>query len=54
MNCNRHPVVRIKKIVNGGYGLARLEDGKTVYGITTGFGNFSDVVISKEESKKLQ
>lgn len=31
MNCNRHPVVRIKKIVNGGYGLARLEDGKTVF-----------------------
>jgi len=31
-----------------------VEEGKTIYGITTGFGKFSDVVISKEESKKLQ
>jgi len=31
-----------------------VDQGKVVYGITTGFGNFSDVVISKEESKKLQ
>ncbi|MCX7951468.1 MAG: histidine ammonia-lyase [Clostridiales bacterium] len=29
-------------------------EGKVVYGITTGFGKFSDVVISKEEAKKLQ
>jgi len=28
--------------------------GEVVYGITTGFGKFSNVVISKEESKKLQ
>ena len=25
-----------------------------VYGITTGFGKFSDVVISKDDAKKLQ
>jgi histidine ammonia-lyase len=31
-----------------------VEEGKVVYGVTTGFGNFSEVVISKEESKKLQ
>lgn len=31
-----------------------VEEGKVVYGITTGFGKFSDVVISKEEAKKLQ
>ena len=29
-------------------------DGKTVYGITTGFGKFSDVCISQEECKLLQ
>lgn len=31
-----------------------VEEGKVVYGITTGFGNFSEVLISKEESKTLQ
>ncbi len=31
-----------------------VEEGKVVYGVTTGFGNFSEVVISKEESKQLQ
>jgi histidine ammonia-lyase len=31
-----------------------VEDERTVYGITTGFGKFSDVNISKEESKTLQ
>ncbi|SHF03627.1 histidine ammonia-lyase [Caloramator proteoclasticus] len=31
-----------------------VNEGKVVYGITTGFGKFSDVVISKEEAKKLQ
>ena len=31
-----------------------VDEGKVVYGITTGFGKFSDVVISKEETKKLQ
>lgn len=31
-----------------------VDEGKVVYGITTGFGKFSDVVISKEEAKKLQ
>ncbi len=31
-----------------------VEEEKVVYGITTGFGKFSDVSISKEETKKLQ
>jgi len=31
-----------------------VEEEKVVYGITTGFGKFSDVVISKEEAKQLQ
>ena len=31
-----------------------VEEGRVVYGITTGFGKFSDVVISREECKLLQ
>lgn len=31
-----------------------VEEGRVEYGITTGFGKFSDVVISKEDTKKLQ
>lgn len=31
-----------------------VEEEKVVYGITTGFGKFSDVFISKEEAKQLQ
>lgn len=31
-----------------------VEEGEVVYGITTGFGKFSDVVISREECKLLQ
>jgi len=31
-----------------------VEDGKIVYGITTGFGKFSDVFIQKNDVKKLQ
>ncbi|HBC31811.1 MAG TPA: histidine ammonia-lyase, partial [Clostridiales bacterium] len=31
-----------------------VENEDVVYGITTGFGKFSDVTISKEESKTLQ
>ena len=31
-----------------------VNEGKVVYGITTGFGKFSDVVISQEDIKKLQ
>ena len=31
-----------------------VENEETVYGITTGFGKFSDVVISKSETKQLQ
>lgn len=31
-----------------------VEEERIVYGITTGFGKFSDVTISKDEAKKLQ
>src|SRR5690554_2355924 len=31
-----------------------VENGDVVYGITTGFGKFSDVSISKDESELLQ
>jgi histidine ammonia-lyase len=31
-----------------------VDQGRVEYGITTGFGKFSDVVISKEDTKKLQ
>ena len=31
-----------------------VDEEKVVYGITTGFGKFSDVNISKEDTKRLQ
>lgn len=31
-----------------------VEDGRTIYGITTGFGKFADITISQENSKTLQ
>ena len=31
-----------------------VKDNKVVYGVTTGFGKFSDVIINAEDSKKLQ
>ncbi|MBP6062678.1 MAG: histidine ammonia-lyase [Fusobacteriaceae bacterium] len=31
-----------------------VNEGKIAYGITTGFGKFSDVIISKEETEQLQ
>ncbi|MGD9300284.1 MAG: histidine ammonia-lyase [Desulfobacterales bacterium] len=31
-----------------------VEDGKTIYGITTGFGALSDVAISKKDTRRLQ
>ncbi len=33
---------------------AFVDEEKVVYGITTGFGKFSDVLISKDEAKELQ
>lgn len=33
---------------------ALVEEGRVVYGITTGFGKFSDVFISKEDAQDLQ
>jgi histidine ammonia-lyase len=31
-----------------------VEEGRTIYGITTGFGALSDVTISKEDTRRLQ
>ncbi|MGL5100484.1 MAG: aromatic amino acid lyase, partial [Fusobacteriaceae bacterium] len=31
-----------------------IDDSKVVYGLTTGFGKFSDIVISKDETSNLQ
>lgn len=31
-----------------------VDDGKVIYGITTGFGLFSDVLITKDQTKELQ
>lgn len=42
-------IVQSRKIVD-----KFVEEGKTVYGITTGFGKFSDVSITKDETKQLQ
>lgn len=42
-------IVKARKLVD-----KFVDEGKIVYGITTGFGKFSDVFISKEESKELQ
>lgn len=45
----RQKVVKARKFVD-----EIVDAKKVVYGITTGFGKFSDVVISKEETKDLQ
>lgn len=42
-------IIKSRKIVDD-----FVDNGDVVYGITTGFGKFSDVSISKEESKLLQ
>ena len=48
-NDAKEKVMKSRKIID-----KIVEESKTVYGVTTGFGKFSDVVISKEDSKKLQ
>lgn len=45
----RQKVIKSRKVVDD-----FVSQEKTVYGITTGFGKFSDVIISGEETKKLQ
>lgn len=42
-------IIRARKFVD-----ELVDSKKVVYGITTGFGKFSDVVISKEETTDLQ
>lgn len=45
----KHKILKSRKIVDD-----FVDNEDVVYGITTGFGKFSDVSISKEESKLLQ
>ncbi|HWJ03282.1 MAG TPA: aromatic amino acid lyase, partial [Verrucomicrobiae bacterium] len=45
----REKVLLSRKYVDG-----LIKDNRIAYGITTGFGKFSDVVISREEAKQLQ
>lgn len=49
-----HPSAKEKVLRSREYVDQLIESNKTVYGITTGFGKFSDVLISKEDAKKLQ
>jgi len=42
-------IVKARKLVE-----KWVEDGRTIYGITTGFGALSDVTISKEDTRRLQ
>ena len=42
-------VLRSRKVVD-----ELVDEKKVVYGITTGFGKFSDVIISKDQAKDLQ
>ena len=45
----------IKKVVQSrDYVENLIKDGKVVYGITTGFGKFSNIVISKDQVEVLQ
>ena len=45
----KNKIIESRKIVD-----ELVENGKVVYGITTGFGKFSNVSITKDESKTLQ
>jgi len=47
-----HAIENIKK--SRAYVDNLVDEGKTVYGITTGFGKFSDVNVSKAEARDLQ
>ncbi|KJR47986.1 Histidine ammonia-lyase [Desulfosporosinus sp. I2] len=49
-----HPIAKEKVLKSRMFVDQLIEGNKTVYGITTGFGMFSDVLISKEDAKKLQ
>ena len=46
---SREKILASRQVVN-----ELVEERKVVYGITTGFGKFSDVVISQDECKLLQ
>ncbi|SDI20123.1 histidine ammonia-lyase [Desulfosporosinus hippei] len=49
-----HPSAKEKVVKSREYVDQLIAGNKTVYGITTGFGKFSDVFISKEDAKTLQ
>jgi len=48
-----HPTAKEKVLRSREYVDHLIATNQTVYGITTGFGMFSDVLISKEDAKKL-
>ena len=44
-----------KRIVSGRKLIQKwVQEGKTIYGVTTGFGAQSSVIISKEDTRQLQ
>ena len=45
----KQQIIESRKVVD-----QLVEEEKVVYGITTGFGKFSDVVISQDQCKALQ
>ncbi|MBC2723644.1 histidine ammonia-lyase [Desulfosporosinus sp.] len=49
-----HPMAKEKVLRSREYVDQLIEGNRTVYGITTGFGKFSDVLISKDDAKTLQ
>jgi len=53
-NADLHPEAKEKVLKSREYVDHLIAGNQTVYGITTGFGMFSDVLISKEDAKKLQ
>lgn len=49
-----HPIAKEKVLKSRLFVDQLIEGNETVYGINTGFGMFSNVLISKEDAKKLQ
>lgn len=49
-----HPIAKEKVLKSRLFVDDLIEGNKTIYGINTGFGMFSNVLISKEDTKKLQ
>ncbi len=45
----RNRVIKARRLIE-----QWVREGRTIYGVTTGFGALSDVVISKEDTRQLQ